>query len=300
MNDNEREPEELAEETEGEDECAPEPEAKIKGKGKGGPKPQSNALVPSATSTGQTAVRKKHVYPFNVRYASVILDLAGFVDGQAYTDDQIKELLIQNGLTEFRDVQPSFHMNDETRTLVITIQGSKKGALIDLSNLVKAAANLVFKQSPPKVLATRLPEHLLRMIETRFRETYAQFGTEDRILVYADEHGNLGAVTPQWTRNRAFVAGDLPLSMELDGRFWDLAFDLHSHHTMGVFWSGTDDANERLRGPVYGVFSWRGNRPAWLFRRWVNPQTEFEALRYSDVVTSCQAPVQLLQVPPHA
>jgi hypothetical protein len=51
----------------------------------------------------------------------------GFTDGQDYNTQQIKELLIQNGFTEFREMEIDLHHAEATNTLVITIRGSRKG-----------------------------------------------------------------------------------------------------------------------------------------------------------------------------
>lgn len=71
---------------------------------------------------------EKFRYPFNVRYGAEVIQVAGFVDGEEYTADQITEMLIANGYTEFRDIKPSYHFNAATGMLIITIQGSRKGA----------------------------------------------------------------------------------------------------------------------------------------------------------------------------
>ncbi|MBI4339539.1 MAG: hypothetical protein HY680_06255 [Chloroflexi bacterium] len=103
----------------------PEPESKrTKTRSKAdGPETEAKARQAASPATTQ----QQFTYPFNIRYAAEILQLTGFVDGQPYTSDQIKEVLVQNGFTEFQDVQPDFHHNAATNTLVITIRGSRKG-----------------------------------------------------------------------------------------------------------------------------------------------------------------------------
>jgi len=67
-------------------------------------------------------------YPFNIRYGAEVLDyLIGFAEGHTYSEADIKTLLIQNGFTEFQDMDPAFHHSAATNTVVITIKGSKKG-----------------------------------------------------------------------------------------------------------------------------------------------------------------------------
>lgn len=228
------------------------------------PKPKRNSKK-AASQTKSTppptaplaGTQTRHLYPFNVRYAADLLQLYGFVDGQAYTADEIKHVLIQNGYTEFEEMAPEFHRSEATNTLVITIKGSRKGA-------------------------TLIPGRLLRQIEGCFRATYLRFGTEDRLVVYRNVAGAFAVGELPMARRVGAVSCDLPLSAEVDGVTWDLAYDLHSHHLMGAFWSTTDDANERLRGVTFGVFSWKGGIDSWLFRRFTGQG--FEDLSYHEVV----------------
>lgn len=121
-------------------------------------------------------------YPFRIRYAAQVLDLIGFVDGQAYTPQQIRELLVApNGYVEFRDLEPEFHMHQETNTLIVTIKGSKKGA------------------SEP---VRPLPQVLIRLVEARFKATFARDGTEDRVLVYQGSGPLLVLVMPHMREAR--------------------------------------------------------------------------------------------------
>lgn len=131
----------------------------------------------------------------------------------------------------------------------------------------------------------RLPLDLLIEVELAFLHTYMRNGTEDRILIYANDAGAMLAMAPEMDRTSGSVVCDIQLSTEWGGQTWDLAFDLHSHHVMGCFWSGTDDANERIRGPVFGVCSWKEGKPDWLFRKWTGPTTGFQNLSYEEVVT---------------
>lgn len=132
-------------------------------------------------------------------------------------------------------------------------------------------------------MGAKIPRKLLVQVELMFRMTYLRDKTEDRLLVYADEERNLLLIeVPDMVKRTAEVTCDLPLAIERNGRLWDLVFDLHSHHVMGVFWSPDDNRAERFRGPVFGVCSWLdGWPPAWLFRRW---NGEFEALTPEQVI----------------
>jgi hypothetical protein len=128
----------------------------------------------------------------------------------------------------------------------------------------------------------KLTQSLLSTIQYCFMVTFDRDQTEDRMLIYVNGAGELWAPTALMKRSAASVECDVPLSFERDGQWWDLAFDLHSHHRMGAFWSPTDNANERVRGPIFGVFSWKGGQPTWLFRRFTG--TGWEDLPFEAVV----------------
>lgn len=136
-------------------------------------------------------------------------------------------------------------------------------------------------------MAVKLSQEQIARVEMAFIGCYHELGTEDRILIYCDEAGALHAVWPSGERSRGHVRCDVPLTIEHDGRLWDLAFDLHSHHEMGAFWSLTDNDNERIRGPVFGVCAWVPFRspPQWLFRRFTGKgPSGYEAVSYGEVV----------------
>ncbi|HYG60723.1 MAG TPA: hypothetical protein VD902_21825 [Symbiobacteriaceae bacterium] len=129
----------------------------------------------------------------------------------------------------------------------------------------------------------KISRALVEQIEYVFMVTYVRDQTEDRLLIYVGQDGRRKIVRPEMRRTRASVQGDVQLTIQDDdGALLDLAFDLHSHHLMGAFWSGTDNANERIRGPIFGVFSWKDNTPTWLFRRFTG---EFTDLAYEEVVS---------------
>ncbi|HYG60724.1 MAG TPA: hypothetical protein VD902_21830 [Symbiobacteriaceae bacterium] len=128
-----------------EDDCGDcgEEEEKASRKGKGGqskanPKKQEQpkATPPATTTKASTPARpaalatpaaNTFTYPFLIRYAAEFIDLLGFTDGKAYTAAQIKEVLISNGYTEFREIEFDLHHAKDANTLVITIKGSRKG-----------------------------------------------------------------------------------------------------------------------------------------------------------------------------
>ena len=107
-------------------ECEPGDTRQAAGSKRAGGK-KTTTPAPKPTPTAPTSERT-FTYPFNVRYAAECLDLTGFTDGYAYTESQIRDILIANGYTEFADVEPAFHRSEATNTLVITIKGSKKGS----------------------------------------------------------------------------------------------------------------------------------------------------------------------------
>lgn len=127
------------------------------------------------------------------------------------------------------------------------------------------------------------PAALQHVVET-FVATYLQHGTEERMLIYQNAQGDHIMIRPHGPRQRGSVVCDVSLTItDNHGGLWDLIADLHSHHVMGAFWSTTDNANERVRGPIFGVFSWRDGQPKWLFRRFTGQG--FVDLAPEEVVT---------------
>ncbi len=257
------------EQEEGEPECEPE---EASGKGDKPKKAQAKVKAdhtsatpaPATKTTTTVPAAQSWTYPFSIRYASEILwNLTGFVDGRAYTADEIKEVLIQNDFFEFRDTQVEFKYHAESNVLLINIKGSVKGG---------QAAEAGVKLTPA----------LLEKVEEFFAGMYALHGSEARVLVYRNEAGALVPVVPPQDVTRGSVRCDVDLSVVQDGHIWDLAFDLHSHHEMGAFWSPTDSANERIRGVTFGVFSWKGGQRTRLFRRFTGH--DFEYLQVAEVV----------------
>lgn len=117
-------------------------------------------------------------------------------------------------------------------------------------------------------MTTQLPAEILAAIEQRFKDIHEAKGTEARVLIYRSENGALRVTWPAViaTPTSVRIFGDTPDSFLEEGVWWDLAYDLHSHHVMGAFWSPTDNFNERRRNVVFGVFSWRRGYDTWLFR----------------------------------
>ncbi|HYF94453.1 MAG TPA: hypothetical protein VD969_19715 [Symbiobacteriaceae bacterium] len=91
--------------------------------------PTTEPVKPAAQTTAKATApaAPAYTYPFVVRYAGTFLDLLGFNEGQAYTVAQIKELLVQNGYTEFREMEIDLHPTEDKTVLAITIRGSRKG-----------------------------------------------------------------------------------------------------------------------------------------------------------------------------
>ncbi|MBI4339540.1 MAG: hypothetical protein HY680_06260 [Chloroflexi bacterium] len=122
----------------------------------------------------------------------------------------------------------------------------------------------------------------LWQVQAMFKATYVEEQSEDRVLIYQNATGDLALYRPRMSRSVVHVECDVQLTVIKDGQEWDLIADLHSHHIMGGDWSPIDDANERLRGILFGLFSWKEGHDVWLFRRW-NGQT-YEPVMYNEVV----------------
>jgi hypothetical protein len=238
--------------------CEPDAEPTASNPGKPGQK--KTATKPNAPPATAKPGSATFTYPFHIRYASEILwDLTGFVDGQVYTADQIKDLLVQNSYIEFAETQIVFHRNAAKNELVITIKGSVKGGT-----------------------QKRVTHLMLMQAQAIFETTYLCQGSEERVLIYQNDAGAQFLIVPPSFRQATRVRCDLPLTFYINGEEWDLVADLHSHHIMGTYWSKTDDANERLRGITFGVCSWLDTDDRWAFRRFTGQG--FETLTRDDVI----------------
>lgn len=207
------------------------------------------------------AVEERYRFPFTVRYGLDSVELLGFVDGQEYTKAQVKELLVSHcQLPEFGKPHMDLLYHAETNSFIVSALLNKKGAL------------------------GTIPAALLLQTQDLFKETFAKHGTEDRLLVYRNEKGELWAVQPPMKRSvdEVEILGALQTTVIHEGQTWGLMADLHSHHHFGAFWSEDDDENEYLRRVVYGVFSWQGGQDVWLFRHFTG--TELVPLHYAEVV----------------
>lgn len=160
-------------------------------------------------------------------------------------------------------------------------------------------------QEGPELLIPKIPLKYLVMVLTWYREVYEQDKTEASILFFwnhADEE-----VPTMWEptqiQKNAGLDGDPIKGLVIDGKlivycpqqknssslsefhedtmvaylrehFTPLC-ETHSHHTMGAFWSATDNANENMT-QFYGVWgNILQNEPNFLFR-WVSGNSKVD------------------------
>lgn len=107
-----------------------------------------------------------------------------------------------------------------------------------------------------------LPWEMFRQVVAWFRDVNTRHKTEAYVQVWHDRGEDLAADSrdpsrlffhvPEQDVSGGMVEHEGEFDKDSTGRFVHV-MDIHSHHTMGAFWSGTDDKDERRFERVYGV-----------------------------------------------
>lgn len=119
-------------------------------------------------------------------------------------------------------------------------------------------------------------QELIKMAEMRFKNIYDTNESEARLCVYMDRKMGVNKlrafrVADNFKSTATSVVGSPDMFFRNDTDF-PLILDLHSHHTMGAYWSATDDAHEKVQYIVFGVCAFADcehDTPCeWKFRYW--------------------------------
>lgn len=115
---------------------------------------------------------------------------------------------------------------------------------------------------------------------------------ESRALVYVKRNDYLEpiffkVVFPDSKNTATTTISDVDLNyFDNEVGMLSLYADFHSHHTMGTFFSSTDDHDEKNRhNIIFGVFSWKNNINKWLFRTWCKKTRDFKILKTFELPT---------------
>lgn len=97
-------------------------------------------------------------------------------------------------------------------------------------------------------IANKLPFDLFKEVIASFKDIFVASGDEAAAQIYKDVAGKYYVYYPLQRQEKASVSyGHDPHIAEI--RATDtLVMELHSHNSMGAFWSGTDDSNEQDTG----------------------------------------------------
>lgn len=117
------------------------------------------------------------------------------------------------------------------------------------------------KENVTMEVENKIPGDLLREILANFNKVNADSGNECAAQIYRERDGERKYFIyyPEQKVSTARVTyADDPKLMDL-AKEYDLIMELHSHDSMGAFWSGTDDANENTCG--YYMVIGRFNSP---------------------------------------
>ena len=192
---------------------------------------------------------EKFTFPFGFQFGPTPLKseylqkALEFVPGQEYTIEQVKEKL-SRAVLELQAPDASVHYIKDKNVFVLTNVLKKKGA-------------------------GELPAALIESVQECFMKAWLDKGTEERISIYKCVLDNkFLLISYPGKKTSVSVENEIQMYYE-DDLDWPLFADLHSHHVMGAYWSSTDNANEQIRGIIFGVCSWpSGNKFEWKFRKY--------------------------------
>lgn len=116
-----------------------------------------------------------------------------------------------------------------------------------------AKENPLLEDLQPEIsyeIKNKIPKELLKEIVSTFNRVVKQSGNEAAAQIYRERTGDrkYSIYYPQQKISKANVIyrdDPNPPLMRINK---ELIMELHSHNTMGAFWSGTDDANEKECG----------------------------------------------------
>lgn len=118
-------------------------------------------------------------------------------------------------------------------------------------------------------MEAKIPIKLIRDFQAYAKAVYNANKTEARGLVYINVENNKDYLIETSTTNTAISATmDVNLAIEREGKTYYLCADIHSHHVMGAYFSEQDNADDKIRNIVYGVYSWKDHFLQWKFRYW--------------------------------
>jgi len=216
-------------------------------------KKEAEAIIKTEKKPVKKAEKKpsveKFTFPFRYQFGKDILNedvlrkQLGFKDRKEYTKAKVKELL-SRAVLELQIPDASVEFLPERNTFILSNVLKKKGVgIISASSVVK--------------------------IQETFFQTWFDFGTEERALVYQNVHTNEEKIIfPNIIKEVGYLEGspDMFYKNDLD---WPLVADLHSHHVLCGTPSKTDNDNEQVRNILFGIAYWKsGGKILWHFRKW--------------------------------
>lgn len=151
---------------------------------------------------------------------------------------------------EFKDIignkfklymNPADVPDDGSNVYVISKEGLLCRITNDLGTFWRSAKEIPSLPSanvaPAKLHFKKIPKKQLDMAATFFKDIYALLGTESMVRIYETSGGNRFADAPPQTVTSVKVE-------HKDNRKEKIVLDIHSHGSMGAFFSGEDDDDE--------------------------------------------------------
>ena len=201
------------------------------------------------------------VTPNNTPATSAKVDMTSFIDSQIAFAKNLEEAIASP-----KGIIYTLGLNTERKPVVYEVRKNEIGVFISEAKELKGSTGKGIRQGMVLSLP-KIPFKILLQIVSLFRDVCDMMnGDEALIQIYWDKvNKEYIPVCPTQTTtktNVTFLADkDKALS---DNMVY--VMDIHSHNTMGAFFSGTDDSSEKANR-LYGVFGKiNQNVPEYKFR----------------------------------
>ena len=164
------------------------------------------------------------------------------------TQEQALEVLRQPNskpMAFFWDDEGNFYKASKGKVLITTSPIEPNAVLGNQTKPVKVGVEM---------LLPKIPLHLFTQILSFFKDICDETGKEVFARIYYDiEEAQYITCVPKQTISKCNVRYDIDDERFQDENRYLFVMDIHSHNTMGAFFSGTDDRDETTNGRLYAV-----------------------------------------------
>lgn len=188
----------------------------------------------------------------------------------------------------FWDDKGDFYKASKGKVLITTTPIDPPDVLMNSAKPVKVGVEM---------LLPKIPLHLFTQILSFFRDICDETEEEVFARIYYDtEEANYFIYVPKQKISKCNVRYEIDDERFQDETRYLFVMDVHSHNTMGAFFSGTDDRDETTNGRLYGVIGQLNKEvAAFKVRTYLNPnhiETDFFTVfeKPEEAKVSCNTP----------